>query len=278
MIGRARGGWQRFRASRPGHRFQERYRRRQRSSGGRLGSAAYLIGGSVLAIASLLLAPLPGPGMLTVLLGLGMVAGEFRPGARLLDRGEVRARRLARWVGGHLEVVRRGEGLGRLGGRDLRRRGPQRGLPLAFRRLTASSLFAGDPPMGTDRGVKADSYSPMAWAATNPPAPRSPPKHYAPPPEHRPPPPRKSQPPTRPAAAALSRRGRFRPTCSRSAGTSRGVLLWGRYPRGGVPPTSSHANASTSCALVRAGNTATTRPSSSLARAIGPSSSVRFSE
>jgi hypothetical protein len=64
-----------------------------------LGSAAYLIGGSVLAIASLLLAPLPGPGMLTVLLGLGMVAGEFRPGARLLDRGEVRARRLARWVG-----------------------------------------------------------------------------------------------------------------------------------------------------------------------------------
>ena len=65
-----------------------------------MGSTAYLIGGSVLAIASLLLAPLPGPGMLTVLLGLGMVAGEFRPGARLLDWGEVRARRLARWVGG----------------------------------------------------------------------------------------------------------------------------------------------------------------------------------
>src|SRR5215203_7203814 len=63
---------------------------------------------------------------------------------------------------------------------------------------------------------------------------RKPPKHYAPPPEHRPPPPRKSQPPTRPAASALSRRGRFRPTCSRSAGTSR-VLLWGRYPRGSAP-------------------------------------------
>jgi hypothetical protein len=63
-------------------------------------SAAYLVGGSVIAVASLLLAPLPGPGMPTVLLGLGMVAGEFRPGARLLDRGEVRARRLARWVGG----------------------------------------------------------------------------------------------------------------------------------------------------------------------------------
>jgi len=64
-----------------------------------LGSVLYLVGGSLLAVASLLLAPLPGPGMLTVLLGLGMVAGEFRPGARLLDRGEVRARRLARWVG-----------------------------------------------------------------------------------------------------------------------------------------------------------------------------------
>ena len=100
MIGRARGGWQRFRASRPGHRFQERYRRRQRGGGGRLGSVLYVVGGAVIAIASLLLAPLPGPGMLTVLLGLGMVAGEFRPGARLLDWGEVRARRLARWVGG----------------------------------------------------------------------------------------------------------------------------------------------------------------------------------
>ena len=100
MIGRVRGGWQRFRASRPGHRFQDRYRRGQSSSGGRLGSAAYLVGGSVIAVASFLLAPLPGPGMLTVLLGLGMVAGEFRPGARLLDWGEVRARRLARWVGG----------------------------------------------------------------------------------------------------------------------------------------------------------------------------------
>ena len=99
MIGRARGGMQRFQASRPGHRFQERYRRRQRSSGGRLGSAGYMVGGAVIAVVSLLLAPLPGPGMLTVLRGLGMVAGEFRPGARLLDWSEVRARRLAGWVG-----------------------------------------------------------------------------------------------------------------------------------------------------------------------------------
>ncbi len=42
----------------------------------------------------------PGPGTLAFLLGLGMIAGESRPVARLLDRAEVGARRLARWVRG----------------------------------------------------------------------------------------------------------------------------------------------------------------------------------
>src|SRR5215203_2910312 len=42
----------------------------------------------------------PGPGMLTFFLGVGMIAGEFGPVARLLDWAEVRARELGRWVGG----------------------------------------------------------------------------------------------------------------------------------------------------------------------------------
>ncbi len=41
---------------------------------------------------------LPGPGTLTVFLGLGMIAGEFRPVARLLDWAEVRVRKLGRRV------------------------------------------------------------------------------------------------------------------------------------------------------------------------------------
>jgi Putative transmembrane protein (PGPGW) len=43
---------------------------------------------------------LPGPGMLTFFVGVGMIAGEFRPVARLLDWAEVRARGFGRWVGG----------------------------------------------------------------------------------------------------------------------------------------------------------------------------------
>lgn len=38
---------------------------------------------------SLILAPLPGPGWATVFLGLGIVAGEHKPSARLLDRSEM---------------------------------------------------------------------------------------------------------------------------------------------------------------------------------------------
>ena len=59
-----------------------------------------MVGGLAVAIASLLLGVLPGPGTLTFFVGLGMVSGEFYPVARLLDWAEVRARELARWVGG----------------------------------------------------------------------------------------------------------------------------------------------------------------------------------
>ena len=57
-----------------------------------------MVGGLLIAIVSLVLGVLPGPGTLTFFLGLGMIAGEFYPVARLLDWAEVRARALARWV------------------------------------------------------------------------------------------------------------------------------------------------------------------------------------
>jgi hypothetical protein len=59
-----------------------------------------VVGGLAIAIASLVLGVLPGPGTLTFLVGLGMISGEFLPVARLLNRAEVRARKLGRWVGG----------------------------------------------------------------------------------------------------------------------------------------------------------------------------------
>jgi uncharacterized protein (TIGR02611 family) len=102
MIGRTKESWRHLEASKPGHRFQDRYRRRQESEHGWRDPRKlfYVVGGLVLAVGSLLLGALPGPGTLTFLLGLGMIAGEFRPVARLLDWAEVRVRKLARWVRG----------------------------------------------------------------------------------------------------------------------------------------------------------------------------------
>ena len=102
MIARTKQSWRRFEASKPGHRSQERYRRRQEREGSwrDFSKLFFLVGGLVIAVGSLLLGVLPGPGTLTFFVGLGMIAGEFRPVARLLDWAEMRAREFGRWVEG----------------------------------------------------------------------------------------------------------------------------------------------------------------------------------
>ena len=54
----------------------------------------YVALGTAIAIGSLALAPLPGPGWGTFFVGLGIVAGEVLHVARLLDRSEVKLRRV----------------------------------------------------------------------------------------------------------------------------------------------------------------------------------------
>src|SRR5918995_427304 len=79
MIRRMRDGWWRFKAGKPGHRFRNRYRRNRRSGQGRFATRKVLVivGGIVIVVASLLLAPLPGPGWGTLILGLVILAGEL---------------------------------------------------------------------------------------------------------------------------------------------------------------------------------------------------------
>ena len=84
--------WRRFlKYSATGSRFRDRYHRRQQvgSSHSTPRRACYVAFGVAIAIGSLLLAPLPGPGWGTFFVGLGMVAGEVFQVARLLDRAEV---------------------------------------------------------------------------------------------------------------------------------------------------------------------------------------------
>ncbi len=98
MIGRLKGDWEEFKESKPGERFKERYRRRQQAPGHAAKRILLVILGSVIALGSLLTAPLPGPGFATVFLGLAILAGELLPAARFLDWSEVRLRLLWQFV------------------------------------------------------------------------------------------------------------------------------------------------------------------------------------
>ena len=87
----ARKEWRWFlKESAPGFRFRNRYRRQQAGRNrSMLRRACHVAFGIAIAIGSLVLAPLPGPGWGTFFVGLGIVAGEVLYVARLLDRGEV---------------------------------------------------------------------------------------------------------------------------------------------------------------------------------------------
>src|SRR5918993_5428861 len=99
MIGRMKASWQRFKVGKPGHRFQDRYHHRQEQQGHLTKRILLVFLGAALALGSLFLAPLPGPGFATVFLGLAILAGEVLPAARSLDWVEVRLRWFARFIG-----------------------------------------------------------------------------------------------------------------------------------------------------------------------------------
>ena len=106
MFERLREDWRTFKASKSGFRFRDRRRRRQciGRSGFDLRKALYVAGGLVIAITSLLLAPLPGPGWGTFFVGLMILPGELLIVARFLDRAETILRGPARrakgvWAG-----------------------------------------------------------------------------------------------------------------------------------------------------------------------------------
>ena len=99
MTEQIKGSWQEFKESKPGHRFEDRYRRRQQDGHGHVVRRIFwIVLGAVIAVGSLVTAPLPGPGFATVFLGLAILAGELLPAARLLDWLELRLRGLWRFT------------------------------------------------------------------------------------------------------------------------------------------------------------------------------------
>ena len=104
LIARIKEDWRLFKASRSGYRFRDHYRRHRRSSRQRSPSQGrfdfrkvlFIVAGIAIAITSIVLGPLPGPGLGTFLLGLVILASELRIVAHFLDWAEVKLRRPAR--------------------------------------------------------------------------------------------------------------------------------------------------------------------------------------
>ena len=92
--------WDRFAASAPGHRFQERYRRKSQSERGRLARCGSVCAGIILTLVGIFFLAVPGPGIPILAVGLALIAQESAGMARFLDRAELRVRAwVRRWRG-----------------------------------------------------------------------------------------------------------------------------------------------------------------------------------
>jgi hypothetical protein len=79
--------WRTFRHDPPGERFENHYHR-MRQQGSRAGAIARLALGVALIAAGIALLFVPGPGLLVLLFGFGLLGGESHAIARGLDRVE----------------------------------------------------------------------------------------------------------------------------------------------------------------------------------------------
>ena len=109
LIGRAKRSWRHFTSSKPGDRFQVRYYYRKQSGPGQLSRIFNIVVGGALVIFSVFFGWAPGPGMVTFVIGLAMIGGEFLAVARSLDWAEVMLRKLAHFV----RVVWRSSAIGK---------------------------------------------------------------------------------------------------------------------------------------------------------------------
>ena len=99
MLDTLKHRWRRFAAVPPGQRFQAHFQRRQQTRPRALHRKLLAIGGGILIMgAGIFFMLAPGPGVLIFLIGALLVAEESLAAARLMDRADLRLRRLAAWV------------------------------------------------------------------------------------------------------------------------------------------------------------------------------------
>jgi Flp pilus assembly protein TadB len=104
VIKKAIERWRLSKEIEPGHRFQTRYsnhrRHRQRGETSKHRKLFNLVGGPTLIVAGIAFLPTPGPSFIIIVIGMWMLAGEYLPLARFLDRLDARQRELKRWIKG----------------------------------------------------------------------------------------------------------------------------------------------------------------------------------
>ena len=92
MLEGARREWRCFRDDTPGQRFSNHHRREHRSSS-KAARILRVVVGAVLIAGGVVMLFIPGPGLLAILFGVALVAGESNWLASRMDRVEVWARR-----------------------------------------------------------------------------------------------------------------------------------------------------------------------------------------
>jgi UPF0716 family protein affecting phage T7 exclusion len=93
MLKDLKQSWQRFKAGLPGRRFQQQFRQRRRFRSGAARKALLIAGGILLAAAGVFLLFVPGPGIITLLIGAVVIAQQSSLAARAFDRIEISLRR-----------------------------------------------------------------------------------------------------------------------------------------------------------------------------------------
>jgi uncharacterized protein (TIGR02611 family) len=94
MLKHLRESWRELKDGEPGRRFVDHYERRQERHSGQWRRVGLIVLGSVLLVAGVFMLVAPGPGIIGVFIGGGVIAQESRIAARIMDWLEVQARRV----------------------------------------------------------------------------------------------------------------------------------------------------------------------------------------
>jgi hypothetical protein len=96
MLRHLKQSWQRFQSGLPGRRFQQQFRLRQRFRSGAARKVFFISAGILVGAAGIFLLFVPGPGILTLLIGAVLIAQQSSMAARIFDRIEIRLRKFIR--------------------------------------------------------------------------------------------------------------------------------------------------------------------------------------